>query len=456
MTCSLRLARLVSAGAIPIVLFACGGSPHTRDASTATGSGGSTAEVGETDAPGSGGGVATGGVQTGGAQGSGGELGAGGRRAEAGVAGGGPGSGGESRSGGSSGAAGSTGGTTIGLGGASGPGGATTTGGKTAGSGGLSGPGGSSTGGHTTGSGGTPSDGGSSGVDGSAGTVPLPPKFFGNIDTYNSIRSDFASMWDQFTPETAGKWESVQPSRSTFNWTTLDAMYKYCDENHIIFKEHAFIWGNAGAGWMTSATVATAAPAWMKAFCDRYPKARIIDVVNEPIHMTPSFVEGLGGRGTSGYDWVAQSFKWAREACPNAVLVLNDYNIIEYESDHKKFIQLVKAMQETNAPIMAIGAEAHDAYRFSGSTIAASIADIASQTGLPLYVTELDIGVMDDSEQATIMQDLVTTFWNDPNVLGITYWGYIVGRTWRSNTGLMQDDGTRRPALTWLMGFLGR
>jgi endo-1,4-beta-xylanase len=54
------------------------------------------------------------------------------------------------------------------------------------------------------------------------------------------------------------------------------------------------------------------------------------------------------------------------------------------------------------------------------------------------------------------MADLVTTFWNDPNVLGITYWGYIVGRTWRTNTGLMTSDGIKRPALTWLLDFLHR
>ena len=41
-------------------------------------------------------------------------------------------------------------------------------------------------------------------------------------------------------------------------------------------------------------------------------------------------------------------------------------------------------------------------------------------------------------------------------VKGVTVWGYIVGATWETNTGIMKSDGTMRPAMSWLMDFLGR
>jgi endo-1,4-beta-xylanase len=47
-------------------------------------------------------------------------------------------------------------------------------------------------------------------------------------------------------------------------------------------------------------------------------------------------------------------------------------------------------------------------------------------------------------------------FWDHSNVKGITLWGYIVGATWQPNTGLQEQDGGMRPAMTWLMDFLGR
>jgi endo-1,4-beta-xylanase len=47
-------------------------------------------------------------------------------------------------------------------------------------------------------------------------------------------------------------------------------------------------------------------------------------------------------------------------------------------------------------------------------------------------------------------------YWDHQSVKGITLWGYIVGSTWRTNIGIQQPSGTMRPAMTWLMSFLGR
>jgi endo-1,4-beta-xylanase len=194
----------------------------------------------------------------------------------------------------------------------------------------------------------------------------------------------------------------------------------------------------------------------MKSFCDRYPKTRLIDVVNEPLHNTPRYATWIGGGGRTTWDWVTNSFKWAHEACPNAILILNDYNIVEYSSEHGMIIELAKTILAAGAPVMAIGAQGHDVAKVPMSTVRSYVADIVSQTGLPVYFTELDLPIADDNQQAATLKDLVTAFWDDPGVPGFTYWGYIVGQTWRSNTGLMSSDGAMRPAMTWLMDFLGR
>ncbi|WP_234022597.1 endo-1,4-beta-xylanase [Sorangium cellulosum] len=73
-----------------------------------------------------------------------------------------------------------------------------------------------------------------------------------------------------------------------------------------------------------------------------------------------------------------------------------------------------------------------------------------------VYITEYDIGLANDEEQRRVMESQFTMFWNHPEVKGITLWGYIVGSTWRANTGIQQPSGAMRPAMTWLMGFLGR
>ena len=108
------------------------------------------------------------------------------------------------------------------------------------------------------------------------------------------------------------------------------------------------------------------------------------------------------------------------------------------------------------APIDAVGCQAHAAYSMSDSSVQGYLDNIASQTGLPLYITEYDIDVADDNQQKSIMESQMTMFLNDDDIKGITLWGYIVGATWLSNSGLMTSGGQMRPAMTWLMDYLGR
>jgi endo-1,4-beta-xylanase len=357
----------------------------------------------------------------------------------------------------------------IGSGGAMASGGETGTGGSPS-TGGLTGTGGVSSVGGTTLTGSKPASGGMSGGSGTAamggrggstGTPGTTAKFVGNIDTRGSIRSDFATYWDQFTPENAGKWGSVQgSSQSAFNWNSLDAMYKYCNDHNIIFKQHNFIWGAQQPGWTNNLTTSDGPAAvqnWMKAFCQRYPNTKIIDVVNEPPpHTTPKYANAIGGGTSSTWDWIANAFKWAREACPNALLVLNDYNNDELSGDAQHTIDIVTAIKKLNAPIDGVGCQTHGAGSAPSSTLKTNIDKMATATGLGIYITEYDINNADDNKQKQQYQDHFTMFMSNPNIKGVTVWGYIQGATWETNSGIMQDSGTMRPAMTWLMSFLNR
>jgi hypothetical protein len=181
----------------------------------------------------------------------------------------------------------------------------------------------------------------------------------------------------------------------------------------------------------------------------------MIDVVNEayPSHAPAPWKNALGGDGASGFDWIIKSFEMARDRWPNAILIYNDYNNIEYDGEVNWTVNLVNAMKKANAPIDAIGCQAHDAWKINTNTVKNNINKLAA-TGLPIFITEYDIGESNDGNQKRIMEEQFTMFWNHPKIVGITYWGYIVGRTWRNGTGLKHDNGTERPALTWLIDYV--
>ena len=324
------------------------------------------------------------------------------------------------------------------------------------GGGGTSGKAGAPSTGGTGASGGTGGKSGGMAGANTGGAAPLG-KFVGNITTGNSVDTGgmkFSKYWDQITPENSGKWGSVQSSASgSFNWSALDAVYAYTETNHIIFKQHTFVWGSQQpSGTPTLAQVEN----WIKSFCARYPNTRLIDVVNEPPpHTTPNYTANLGAGETGTYGWITKAFKLARQHCPNAVLIMNDYNNIEYGDQENHFIDIVKQIKAAGAPIDAVGCQAHALRTMSAANLQKNLDTMASGTGLPIYITEYDIGEANDATQLATYKAQFPIFRNTAAVKGVTIWGWINGRTWVANTGLVNGT-TPRSAMTWLMGELGR
>jgi endo-1,4-beta-xylanase len=370
-----------------------------------------------------------------------------------------------------------TGGTTAGLGGSStgGEAGSLSTGGAS-GVGGNAGEGGAVVGGSAgegavggnggrggrnaggaAGMGGAGSGGRSMGGSAGTGGMVTVSKFVGNISTGNSVDTggmNFSKYWDQLTPENAGKWGSVQSSPSgAFNWATLDAMYNYAEMNGIVFKHHTFVWGSQQPnGTPTLAQVEN----WIRSYCERYPNTKLIDVVNEPPpHTTPNYTANLGAGESGTWGWITKAFKLARTHCGNMILILNDYSNIESTNELNRFVDIVTQIKAAGAPIDAVGAQGHATENVSATNLQNNVNSLAMRTGLPVYITEWDIDVANDQQQLSIFQSHFPVFWNSEVVHGITIWGWIVGRTWVANSGLVNGTSPR-PAMTWLMQELGR
>jgi len=200
---------------------------------------------------------------------------------------------------------------------------------------------------------------------------------------------------------------------------------------------------------------------WMTEFCQKYPKTKLIDVVNEPPpHTEPKFANNIGGGTNGSWQWIINAFKWAREACgEDKILILNDYNNIEWTNDNQHFIDIVKTIQAAGAPIDAIGCQAHDLDpgKANTSTMKTLITKLHNDTGLPVYITEYDISTSDDNAQANIYKEQMPFFLETEWIKGVTIWGWIYGQTWSlaSESGLVRN-GSPRPAMTYLMETLGR
>lgn len=291
-------------------------------------------------------------------------------------------------------------------------------------------------------------------ADGRSGPPDLA--FVGNVFPHG-VGPDVpeSGLWNQLTPENAGKWGSVEPVRDEMNWSQLDAAYAYAEERGIPFRFHTLVWGQQQPAWLADLSPEDQldeVTEWISLVAERYPNVDFIDVVNEPVHETPVYAEALGGAGETGYDWVVRSFELAREAFPNAELHINDYNILTPRSDLPEYSRIIRVLADRGL-VDGIGLQAHSLERADADAVAEKL-DTLAEFGLPLYITELEIAIANDVRQAEQFSSIFRTFAEHFAVEGVTLWGFKQNRMWRADGYLVREDGSYRPAMEWLQAYL--
>ena len=274
-------------------------------------------------------------------------------------------------------------------------------------------------------------------------------KYVGNI-IRDEIPSNFDTYWNQITPENSGKWGSIEETRDVMNWSLLDLAYDYAQNNNIPFKQHAMVWGLQEPSWMASLTPAdqlAEIEEFYQEYAARYPNTQMIDVVNEPLHEIPSFADAIGGDGSTGWDWVIWSFEKARQYMPNAILILNDYGILGNRRNTTAYIEIINLLKDRGL-IDAIGCQAHGLEYARDNNIQSSLDKLAA-TGLPIHISELDLDFESDTDQVARMQSLFPLLYEHPGVVGLTFWGYEVGKHWKPNAYLL---GSSTSFGSWTVG----
>jgi endo-1,4-beta-xylanase len=290
-------------------------------------------------------------------------------------------------------------------------------------------------------------------------------KFLGSAWSPNVASLNFANYWNQVTPENGGKWGTVEGTRDVMNWAQADESYALAKSHGFKFKWHTLVWGNQQPGWIGALTPAEQLEEiteWYAAIAARFPEIDQIDVVNEPLHAPPSYIEALGGAGATGWDWVIKSFELARQYFPQAQLLINDYSITNDGNATTRYLQIIQLLKDRGL-IDGIGDQVH---AFSTTEPAPmpnhkANLDRLAATGLPIYGTEFDLdgvqsGVLNHEVQLANYQRVFPVFWEHPAVKGVTIWGYVRNNHWRNAQGdwLLYENGGERPALQWLIRYV--
>ena len=316
-------------------------------------------------------------------------------------------------------------------------------------------------------------------VSSAVGLAENASKFVGNITTNGQVRSDFGQYWNQITAENECKWASIEGTRGRYNFTGCKNAYNWAKQNNGYFKFHALLWGSQYPNWLEGLSVddtKTAIMSWFDAVKKEFPDIDMIDVVNEAIrtgnnqyhsnYPKTKIIEAMGG-DNGNYTFIVNAFKEARKRWPNAVLIYNDYNTVQWQKNEG--IDLINKIKQGGAPVDAYGLQAHDMQVGGGGNngtgangsclplnqLKSAIEEIWTKTQTPMFISEYDIATTDDNDQKNCYEQQISYFMENEHIAGITIWGYIYGSTWTSggNSGIIRN-GQDRPAMTWLKSYL--
>jgi GH35 family endo-1,4-beta-xylanase len=151
---------------------------------------------------------------------------------------------------------------------------------------------------------------------------------------------------------------------------------------------------------------------------------------------------------------------WVRQGDPNAVLFLNDYDILTGKR-LDDYIAHIRKLLDQGVPIGGIGVQGHlHGDSFDPAVLQSSLARLA-RFGLPIVVTEFnfpgqrskyygkrDLRLSDEEEQAKAkaIVEYYRICFAEPAVKGILMWGFWEGANWIPVSSLYRRDWSPTPA----------
>ncbi len=288
-------------------------------------------------------------------------------------------------------------------------------------------------------------------------------------------------QFDAFTPENAGKPESVQPEEGRFTFTQLDQLLDFADRTGTEVYYHVLFWHSQTPAWFfldgdRPLTDSPADQALLKARMEahvtgiadhiaaRYPDGNspiwAMDVVNEVIDDGPNDnahdMRDSRWYQVLGEGFVDEGFRLARAHFPGVKLFINDYNT-ELPTKRADYLELISALVARGVPIDGVGHQAHVDFARPVSWLRDSIRAVERiDPRLLQAITELDVNASNQNEGADVSgapQDPYTPVYADDAQAGaevgyyyrdlfqmirqqaasidsVTFWGVSNARSW--------------------------
>ena len=268
-----------------------------------------------------------------------------------------------------------------------------------------------------------------------------------DVNALNSIqqyRSLAGTHFSSITAENAMKWDATEPSQGNFTFTAADAIVTFAQQNNQVVHGHTLVWHSQTPSWVQSlpaAQMRSAMQNHIDTVVGRYasnPAVVAWDVANEVIDDNANLRSSFWLQ-TLGQSYIADAFRFARAADPDATLCINDYNIEGINAKSNAYFNLVQSLLAQGVPINCIGMQSHLILNQVPSSLQQNIQRFVG-LGLQVRLTELDIRMAlprdttKDQQQANNYAAVFNACLAVDGCAGVTIWGLDDGHSWVPGT----------------------
>ncbi len=230
--------------------------------------------------------------------------------------------------------------------------------------------------------------------------------------------------------ENAAKWFNVEPQRGEIHWTLAERMSRWCTENDIKMRGHCIIWGQKKN-----------IPPWQenidKSELRRHVERRCKGTVNwfagiiDEWDLNNEMLHSRWYREQLGDEIVGDMFRWAKQANPDVVLTLNDYNILnnKYRSELDKYLRQIKNFLDKGYPVGGINCQGHSWYGETNIGFVKYALDELGKFKLGLKISEYmtDNQGQNPDYAAAMLAKHLRLFFGHPAVEAIVFGGFWEG-----------------------------
>ena len=269
-----------------------------------------------------------------------------------------------------------------------------------------------------------------------------------------------ATQVSQLTAEWEMKMEYIVRDDGSLRFDAPDRIAAFARAHGMRFFGHTLIWyaqeppafKNLGG----RAAFEAAYRSYIAAVVSRYRgQAAGWDVVNEAVAEDgEGWRDCLWSRRLGPLEHMVLAFQHAREADPDAVLFLNDYNLENIPKKRATFLKLAEALLRAGAPLGGLGTQTHVAADLAPGELTTTIKDLAS-LGLPVHLSEMDVSLSRakgllrgaaqlEAGQGRVYAEAADAFSGLPahQRFAFTHWGLRDADSW-----LKREDARDRPLL---------